>query len=91
MMKKLYFVTKQIQTCFVVDEDDAPEDIERLARKYLKEEEHCGRPENFLSVPVEITDIKQLPEDWIEALPWGDSEETTVKEFLRLQKLKPFE
>jgi len=90
-MKKLYFVTKQIQTCFVVDENYTPEDIQRLARKYLKEEEHCRRPENFLSVPVEITDIKHLPEDWVEALLWGDSEEINVKEFLRLQKLKPFE
>ena len=90
-MKKLYFVKKQIETCFVADEDYSLEDIKLIARKYLKEEEAWGHGSALISDPVEITNIEQLSENWRECFPWGDSEETTVKEFLRLQKLKPFE
>jgi len=78
--KKLFCVKLEFEV-FVYCEDDHW-DIEDLALKAL---EDCGRDIDYDW--EEVDDIKHVPKDWRDALPWAEGEEKdrTIKQILEQQ------
>lgn len=90
-MIKVYHATKTIDVCFVCEEG---ENLKEAAEYYIQEE--CRVPLRVgcfhgKTIIKELKDEEDIPNDWLDALPWGDNDdEIKTREYVKRTKLVIF-
>ena len=79
MKKKLYKVEANVVSIFVSSEDKT----ELYANEALAEELHGTKAKI-----TEVVDESQVPSYWLEAIPWGDTDDDTIVENIIIKNRK---